>query len=117
MYIQSFWAYAHDFGFIVLPKHHYSEMEMHAGKRNIIEVTEDQLEKLRTNQTFNDLVKENKYRILNTLPPAYRSSMEQMKEKDNTIAELKAKIADLEKNQVIPEKRAYIKKDKTEVTI
>lgn len=97
-YIESYLEYETSFktssGIITIPKKHYTESELQAGKRQAIAIEENQLEELNKHPIFQSMAKKNKngIRVLDFLPTKYRISSEIIKEKDNEIAELKKKL-------------------------
>ena len=102
-YIQSFHDYSLVFGNIMLPKHHYNEMETSVGLKNIIELSDEQFEVLNQDVIFQDILKLKKYRVLETLPAEYRTSGDhinelnkKMSDKDKEINNLKARLSELE---------------------
>ncbi len=105
MYIESYHAYEVKYGTILMPKKSYKEYELQAGKSPIIEVTDEELEKLKSMPEFASLLKNRQYRILETMPKKYLSGNNRIKaletdniKKNSEIEELKAKIKDLEEN-------------------
>lgn len=109
MYIQSFWQYEINFGDVTLPKHHYTISEIERGKKNIVEVTDEQFERIQKDKMFQNLLEQKKYRILNNLPFNYRTSNELLKEKNDEILKLQEELKSL-KNMPIEEKKEIRKK-------
>lgn len=112
MFIQSFCPYSRNIEGVEIPKHRYSELEMQRGKKNIVEVTKEQLEKLQNNRIFKSLLDNKKYRILEILPSYYKAHEELMKEKNDELAIKQKEIDDLKKQLAEKEKE----KDKVEKT-
>lgn len=113
-YIQSFYNYAVTFSSIakgVPAKNAEGDL------RNIVEVTEAELEKLKSNEPlFRKLVDQKKYRVLDKLPESYKpaatlvnEARAQAEEAKKEVESLKAQLADKEK-----ESGSFSKKGKTE---
>lgn len=97
-YIQSYYPYEHEIiEGLIIPKRNYSEYEMQMGKRSIIEVTEEQLNVLKTAKVFNALVQSKKYRILDNIPKRFMTTHEVVKEKDKKITDLENEVNTLKK--------------------
>ncbi len=101
-YIQSFYNYAVTFSSIakgVPAKNAEGDL------RNIVEVTEAELEKLKSNEPlFRKLVDQKKYRVLDKLPESYKpaatlvnEARAQAEEAKKEVESLKAQLADKEK--------------------
>lgn len=59
--------------------------------RNLAEVTEKELEKLRSSEPFfRELIEKKKYRVLDHMPESYKTSASRINEANDEIARLKA---------------------------
>lgn len=106
MYIESYHAYEMKFGNILMPKKFYKEAELQAGKSPVVEITDEEFEKLKTLPDFASLLKTRQYRALDSMPKKYLSGNNKIqaleadkKLRDSEIEQLKAKIKILEENE------------------
>jgi hypothetical protein len=123
MYIQSKHRYEVAFGDVTIPKANYTEHEMKYGKRAYIEVSNEELELLKTDKIFQALVTSKQYVISDTLPSGLMSFDDLAKlreatltkvinDKDAVISEKDKEIAALKKELAKKEKPAESKKEK-----
>lgn len=92
-----------------LPKNFYSEDEQLKGKYRIIEVTEKELELLKTSPVFMSLVEHKKFRILtNTVPMKFQDAKVETNRLEKELEEVKGK---LKKDYITKEKYSALKKE------
>lgn len=102
-YIQSFTEYEHtiicgDKEFLI-PKHSYTEMEMQAGKRNILAIEDTDLKELKANKIVKALLSKNNkgIKILDNLPEKYRLQSEVIKDKEKALKNVQTENVSLQK--------------------
>jgi hypothetical protein len=108
MYLQSRHPYELEVKGVLLPKKEYTDREMQSGKRNIVQIKEEQLELLKTDKVFSTLLQNGQYVIMENVPTQYLNMVDKLKiteenyikiinEKDKQIEALGQEIEALKK--------------------
>ena len=110
MFLLSYTPYEYVIEGILIPKKGYTQEQLLKGKKEVIELTDEQVEVLKSNSLFNELLTAKKVRLMSSCP-SWALSGEQrisqldasnrekdaaLKSKDDEIAALRAKLAALE---------------------
>lgn len=94
MFIKSNHPYEVEIQKVLIPKRKYSYDETNFGKRPFVEVTDEQLEKLKEDGVFQSLLKSKQYEILKSIPIALMNPMDKVKkieeQRKDSIKELSA---------------------------
>jgi hypothetical protein len=119
MYLKSRHARELEVKGVLLPKEQYSDYEIKCGKRSIIEITEDQLNLLKTDKVFKSLVDKSRYIVTDKLPEQYATPIEKLKLKTENyvkiINEKDIEIAALKKENEELKKEFGVKQDEVEI--
>lgn len=112
MFLMSYTQFEYVIEGVLIPKKGYSQEQLRAGKKEVVELTSEQVELLKKNPLFSELLTNKQVRLMNTCPSwalsgeqriskleaENRASSKSLKSKDDEIAALKAKLAALEGN-------------------
>jgi len=100
MYIHSFTQFESIFKGIFIPKKYYTPIEYNRGKRPIVEVTNAQIEILKTDKIFNYMVAKGELLILDTMPIQFIDAKIKNGILETENAKLKAELSKIKLEQV-----------------
>jgi len=112
MFLMSYTQFEYVIEGVLIPKKGYSQEQLKSGKKEVVEITSAQLEMLKSNTLFKELLDKKQIRLMDTCPAwalsgeqriskleaENRANSKSLKSKDDEIAALKAKLAALEGN-------------------
>lgn len=81
---------------VTLPKSFYRNDEIAVGKRSVIAISDQQFKRLQGDEVFEGMLRRGDYEILDEMPADVKTQGEVLAEKEDEIASLKDRIAELE---------------------